>query len=119
MIRRPPRSTLFPYTTLFRSYGLHGLVVRRYDDRVIIAVEQRMHRNMDALLGSSEAEHRIGARTIIPGGDRLPEPVCTTRIGVTEPQRLPALSIPVIGHGQQVCQRHGLALGSGQVVTGG
>src|SRR2546429_6274423 len=24
MIRRPPRSTLFPYTTLFRS-GLHGI----------------------------------------------------------------------------------------------
>src|SRR3712207_8496023 len=23
MIRRPPRSTLFPYTTLFRSCGLH------------------------------------------------------------------------------------------------
>src|SRR3712207_7604328 len=23
MIRRPPRSTLFPYTTLFRSYGLY------------------------------------------------------------------------------------------------
>src|SRR2546422_8692999 len=22
MIRRPPRSTLFPYTTLFRSYGV-------------------------------------------------------------------------------------------------
>src|SRR3989449_10114729 len=28
MIRRPPRSTLFPYTTLFRSYGLE----REYDD---------------------------------------------------------------------------------------
>src|SRR2546426_6976525 len=25
MIRRPPRSTLFPYTTLFRSQGRHGL----------------------------------------------------------------------------------------------
>src|SRR5260370_19866942 len=25
MIRRPPRSTLFPYTTLFRSRLLHGL----------------------------------------------------------------------------------------------
>src|SRR2546422_11360410 len=25
MIRRPPRSTLFPYTTLFRSLGLDGL----------------------------------------------------------------------------------------------
>src|SRR5256885_11891963 len=24
MIRRPPRSTLFPYTTLFRSIGLPG-----------------------------------------------------------------------------------------------
>src|SRR3712207_7900735 len=24
MIRRPPRSTLFPYTTLFRSHILHG-----------------------------------------------------------------------------------------------
>src|SRR5687768_18120620 len=24
MIRRPPRSTLFPYTTLFRSGGWHG-----------------------------------------------------------------------------------------------
>src|SRR3712207_8503970 len=25
MIRRPPRSTLFPYTTLFRSYGASAL----------------------------------------------------------------------------------------------
>src|SRR5260364_467734 len=24
MIRRPPRSTLFPYTTLFRSHGRNG-----------------------------------------------------------------------------------------------
>src|SRR5258708_19049036 len=24
MIRRPPRSTLFPYTTLFRSWGFSG-----------------------------------------------------------------------------------------------
>src|SRR5260370_28185769 len=26
MIRRPPRSTLFPYTTLFRSAGREGLL---------------------------------------------------------------------------------------------
>src|SRR2546425_5514191 len=25
MIRRPPRSTLFPYTTLFRSHDIHAL----------------------------------------------------------------------------------------------
>src|SRR2546426_6526149 len=28
MIRRPPRSTLFPYTTLFRSQGVHARRVR-------------------------------------------------------------------------------------------
>src|SRR2546430_12399891 len=28
MIRRPPRSTLFPYTTLFRSQGVHGPIVK-------------------------------------------------------------------------------------------
>src|SRR5256885_5979820 len=27
MIRRPPRSTLFPYTTLFRSLGQHAQAV--------------------------------------------------------------------------------------------
>src|SRR5258708_20710430 len=28
MIRRPPRSTLFPYTTLFRSHSAHLLCVQ-------------------------------------------------------------------------------------------
>src|SRR2546430_10881663 len=27
MIRRPPRSTLFPYTTLFRSLGMFGTIL--------------------------------------------------------------------------------------------
>src|SRR5256885_12313673 len=31
MIRRPPRSTLFPYTTLFRSPGSRVYYVRDYD----------------------------------------------------------------------------------------
>src|SRR5256885_6235249 len=30
MIRRPPRSTLFPYTTLFRSLGLCDFEVKDY-----------------------------------------------------------------------------------------
>src|SRR2546422_6649030 len=29
MIRRPPRSTLFPYTTLFRSIGWHRVALAR------------------------------------------------------------------------------------------
>src|SRR5256886_15600047 len=31
MIRRPPRSTLFPYTTLFRSAERHGFTVNVLD----------------------------------------------------------------------------------------
>src|SRR3712207_8984725 len=31
MIRRPPRSTLFPYTTLFRSDGGRGVVGQQLD----------------------------------------------------------------------------------------
>src|SRR3989449_5783994 len=46
MIRRPPRSTLFPYTTLFRSRR-EGLVERRLvDDRTTARVDQdraRLH----------------------------------------------------------------------------
>src|SRR5256885_10990517 len=41
MIRRPPRSTLFPYTTLFRStadhlanYGLLAITDRRYSPSI-------------------------------------------------------------------------------------
>ena len=30
MIRRPPRSTLFPYTTLFRSHGAKGILFWQY-----------------------------------------------------------------------------------------
>src|SRR3712207_9219868 len=32
MIRRPPRSTLFPYTTLFRSAEPHHLVIKSNAD---------------------------------------------------------------------------------------
>src|SRR3712207_6876573 len=35
MIRRPPRSTLFPYTTLFRSIGVAGADF----DAILIVVE--------------------------------------------------------------------------------
>src|SRR2546430_6388310 len=42
MIRRPPRSTLFPYTTLFRS-GLidQGITVLRYGGSMVNAPEYR------------------------------------------------------------------------------
>src|SRR5438046_8195987 len=48
MIRRPPRSTLFPYTTLFRSLGkkLHvgGPLVSGFGARKILDVPRRLLR---------------------------------------------------------------------------
>src|SRR3712207_7186411 len=48
MIRRPPRSTLFPYTTLFRSHQPEG----HGDQRVVGAVA---HRRPESRVGR---EHR-------------------------------------------------------------
>src|SRR3712207_7464339 len=41
MIRRPPRSTLFPYTTLFRSDGIQAAVGGVAGVRVAIALDGR------------------------------------------------------------------------------
>src|SRR5690348_17505072 len=37
MLRRPPRSTLFPYTTLFRSWYVLGVAKFRVRDRLTLA----------------------------------------------------------------------------------
>src|SRR3712207_7539226 len=47
MIRRPPRSTLFPYTTLFRSVAGRGLDLverRRHARHVGVGVEDHLGR---------------------------------------------------------------------------
>src|SRR5256885_12684605 len=41
MIRRPPRSTLFPYTTLFRSQRNRRIAL---EPRLAIALERGVHR---------------------------------------------------------------------------
>src|SRR5438093_4612451 len=62
MIRRPPRSTLFPYTTLFRSVPFGSLSVRRehYLD-FVSAFDNRFHRGGDAgrqaILRGSNCHH--------------------------------------------------------------
>src|SRR5260370_11010943 len=63
MIRRPPRSTLFPYTTLFRSHGRclsRPYLARRNDEfmkvqpdaRILVAC--RVYRHNDSLARSEE-----------------------------------------------------------------
>src|SRR3712207_8963315 len=52
MIRRPPRSTLFPYTTLFRSLRVEGLVSGYDKIRVLHGaedVEQRSEEHTSEL----------------------------------------------------------------------
>src|SRR5688572_30945245 len=73
MIRRPPRSTLFPYTTLFRSRGqidddLHPVEARRErrdDDLAFGAREDLLERVLDVGFRSG-----IAAAIDVGGEDR-------------------------------------------------
>src|SRR2546426_8870329 len=65
MIRRPPRSTLFPYTTLFRSLPLrqHGAAVKHGIARVghdghVAPVEHR-HREVDRKSTRLNSSHLV------------------------------------------------------------
>src|SRR5256886_15485293 len=53
MIRRPPRSTLFPYTTLFRSYAALQLRDRHTAEDVV----------QETLLAALAGEARLGGRS--------------------------------------------------------
>src|SRR2546430_7464166 len=55
MIRRPPRSTLFPYTTLFRSQGGEGR------ERGAGQARERVDRAIDR-----PGRSRVGDRRIVP-----------------------------------------------------
>src|SRR3712207_7059911 len=63
MIRRPPRSTLFPYTTLFRSQQVVAGIAR---DRAGLVEDQaeieRKAAAAEALLGQLEEEDRKSTR---------------------------------------------------------
>src|SRR5260221_3624539 len=47
MIRRPPRSTLFPYTTLFRSRGIEHEHEAEGDERIGGAQRQPVDQELD------------------------------------------------------------------------
>src|SRR3712207_7386814 len=66
MIRRPPRSTLFPYTTLFRSEAAHAL----------LEVVERAQRRLRHLHGEAEALGRLCGPPIELLGPRQPVRGC-------------------------------------------
>src|SRR5256885_13241470 len=80
MIRRPPRSTLFPYTTLFRSAQRHPAGAGRHpgDDR---GHPEPRHAASVAHAGTS-VPHRT------PNGSTSPSPTRTSREGDRKSTRL-------------------------------
>src|SRR3989475_12610430 len=75
MIRRPPRSTLFPYTTLFRS----GAVLLQVSEEVIVRVLQRRWPGLEDHLVPARGEDRgeggladvAAATAAMPRDDRI------------------------------------------------
>src|SRR5258707_9391554 len=78
MIRRPPRSTLFPYTTLFRSPGLllrHGAASRLERGAHVMVVDNALAplSGRDAVRGTDAAKPIrlsvcLRARSSVVGG---------------------------------------------------
>src|SRR2546422_6910532 len=65
MIRRPPRSTLFPYTTLFRSCALHAQEHRQGDhDEVVLVLPK------DAADFLYDSDHH---EIVVPDAKALPD----------------------------------------------
>src|SRR2546430_9423827 len=68
MIRRPPRSTLFPYTTLFRSKSVHGVLNPTYQaglrrDAVQPDIEAERKKRDEIEAGKSYCSRRFGGAT--------------------------------------------------------
>src|SRR5947207_10160124 len=62
MIRRPPRSTLFPYTTLFRSLNDDEMMLRRdlHQARHVHRLAVEVHRHDRLELGIAQSgQHRL------------------------------------------------------------
>src|SRR3712207_8477073 len=71
MIRRPPRSTLFPYTTLFRSHPRADAQSGRHEKRFAGGVVKRRPRN---------SPPRPTTKEVLPPGGPPPSSVhCTDR----------------------------------------
>src|SRR3712207_6927631 len=62
MIRRPPRSTLFPYTTLFRSAALADIAVAAR--RAVALAEVAEDERAAAAVGLGVGAHHLHARAV-------------------------------------------------------
>src|SRR5258708_24815827 len=79
MIRRPPRSTLFPYTTLFRSAGRHGRGRRRRPDHGLAqcAPEDRSEEHTSEL----QSPDHLVCRLLLEKKKKTRKNYCSLRFG--------------------------------------
>src|SRR3712207_9321389 len=73
MIRRPPRSTLFPYTTLFRSLGAGLRVPDPYPIDALLAQDVQYHRvgdEGDLGVVARPLEHDLGGPELVTAVDQ-------------------------------------------------
>src|SRR2546429_3670647 len=76
MIRRPPRSTLFPYTTLFRSDltvsvdGKSQLAMRRADGSWFVPLSNALLADdrLEVVVAHDGIREVLGGRLTLPGG---------------------------------------------------
>src|SRR2546422_2770867 len=68
MIRRPPRSTLFPYTTLFRSKDSYTQASRDLGDKIAIILNQK---GQNLLVQDKETEDPIKTLSALATGKKL------------------------------------------------
>src|SRR5690349_23324683 len=73
MIRRPPRSTLFPYTTLFRSVEHDEALVQR------AAAQERERRDLDHVVGE-QALQALGIDHVVERVEQRPQDRKSTRL---------------------------------------
>src|SRR2546427_7550523 len=93
MIRRPPRSTLFPYTTLFRSVGLLNIMEER--DVQIRGYKVRLPLDLFVVASANPEDYTNRGRIITPLKDRFGSQIRThypreiaTEVAITEQERL-------------------------------
>src|SRR2546430_6908621 len=62
MIRRPPRSTLFPYTTLFRSNAFFKVRLENSEHVVLAMISGKMRKNRIRILVGDRVRDRKSTR---------------------------------------------------------
>src|SRR5258705_9607145 len=100
MIRRPPRSTLFPYTTLFRSRGHARLVPadgergRRVERQASVASSDVQHQTKRRTPGARSEEHtselqslrHLVCRLLLEKKNKMASPTTVTSRRVNTPR---------------------------------